>query len=380
MKILKFILIFIAACVVGFGIGAAIAILFTDTTFSEFGSKLTNLKVGEILIAIGCGMLCVIGSAILLIIAHEAGHLVFGLMTGYKFVSFRILNFTFIKINGKIKVKRYSITGTGGQCLLSPPDLSLKEIPVFWYNAGGIIVNLIILVALLPLMWIVKNPLASECLFVAIAVDAIMLLLNGIPIKVGGLNNDGYNIIQLRKNLTAKRGMVMQLRANALIQEGVRPKDMPSEWFSMPENINYKNALETAIPLMSASRLVDMERWDEAEREFETLYNHKEETIQVYANEITCELAFIYLVKGKLEEARKLLDKPIMKYVEMYSKMMSGKGRLLFAKALYMDNDREKADKIYRKILDKRSEYLLQGEVESDLAIMKSLLKSVDDH
>ncbi|MDE7438745.1 MAG: hypothetical protein K2M93_09710 [Muribaculaceae bacterium] len=290
------------------------------------------------------------------------------------------MNFTFIKINGKIKVKRYSITGTGGQCLLSPPDLSLKEIPVFWYNAGGIIVNLIILVALLPLMWIVKNPLASECLFVAIAVDAIMLLLNGIPIKVGGLNNDGYNIIQLRKNLKAKRGMVMQLRANALIQEGVRPKDMPSEWFSIPENINYKNALETAIPLMSASRLVDMERWNEAEREFETLYNHKEEMIQVYANEITCELAFIYLVKGKLEEARKLLDKPIMKYVEMYSKMMSGKGRLLFAIALYMDNDREKADKIYREILDIRSEYLLQGEVESDLAIMKSLLKSVDDH
>lgn len=380
MKILKFILVFIATCVVGFGIGVGIAVLFTDTTLPDFFSKLTNLKIGETLIAIGCGILCAIISAIILTIAHEAGHLVFGIMTGYKFVSFRILNFTFIRINGQIKVKRYSITGTGGQCLLSPPDVPIKDIPVFWYNAGGIIVNLIIIITLLPFMWNVQNPLASECLFVVIAVDAIMLVLNGIPVKIGELNNDGYNIIELRKNLAAKRGMTIQLRANALIQEGVRPKDMPSEWFRVPKDINYKNALETSIPLMNASRLIDMEQWEEAEIEFETLYNHKDEMIQLYVNEITCELAFIYLVKGKIEEARKLLDKPIMKYVEMYSKMMSGKGRLLFAKALYMDKDHEKAVEIYEDILKKRSEYLLQGEVNSDLAIMKSLLNSVGNH
>ena len=34
---------------------------------------------------------------------HEAGHLFFGLATGYKFLSYRIGSFTFIKEEGRIK-------------------------------------------------------------------------------------------------------------------------------------------------------------------------------------------------------------------------------------------------------------------------------------
>ena len=56
---------------------------------------------------------------------HEAGHLFFGLATGYKFLSYRIGSFTFIKEEGRIKVKRYVLPGTGGQCLMSPPPLFL---------------------------------------------------------------------------------------------------------------------------------------------------------------------------------------------------------------------------------------------------------------
>lgn len=376
MKILKFTLAFLISSLIGLVMGASIAVLFTDTTYPEFFNKLTNMRIGETALAAGLGILSALLAVILLTIAHEAGHLVFGLLTDYKFVSFRILNFTIIKINGKLKVKRYSITGTGGQCLLCPPDKPLKEIPAFWYNAGGVIVNFVILVALLPLMWLITNPFVSEILFIVIAIDAIMLLINGIPLKIGGLNNDGYNILQLRKNLKAKRGLVNQLRSNALIQEGVRPKDMPSEWFLLPEKINYKNALEIALPLMNASRLIDMEEWDWAKREFEKLYAHKDEMIQVYANEITCELAFLYFVTGEINKGDTLMDKTLMKYIEVYSKMMSSKGRLLFAKALYKDKDIEKAENIYREMVNKRSGYLLQGEVESDLAIMKSLLES----
>lgn len=56
-------------------------------------------------------------------IVHEAGHLVFGLMTGYKFCSFRIASFMWLKENGKLKMKRLTLAGTGGQCLMTPPDM-----------------------------------------------------------------------------------------------------------------------------------------------------------------------------------------------------------------------------------------------------------------
>lgn len=37
-------------------------------------------------------------------IVHEAGHLLFGLMTGYTFSSFRIASFMWLKENGKLKL------------------------------------------------------------------------------------------------------------------------------------------------------------------------------------------------------------------------------------------------------------------------------------
>lgn len=54
------------------------------------------------------------------IIIHEAGHLVFGLLSGYEFVSFRIGSITLAKYDNKYCFKRFHIAGTGGQCLMMP--------------------------------------------------------------------------------------------------------------------------------------------------------------------------------------------------------------------------------------------------------------------
>ena len=74
---------------------------------------------------------------------HEAGHLVFGLLSGYKFSSFRIFSFMWIKEGEKIKLRRLSIAGTGGQCLMSPPDMVDGRIPLVLYNLGGSLMNMI---------------------------------------------------------------------------------------------------------------------------------------------------------------------------------------------------------------------------------------------
>ena len=75
-------------------------------------------------------------------VIHEFGHLVFGLLTGYKFISFRIGSFMFIKKEGKLRVKLYKIVGTGGQCLMMPPPWN-EKLPTALYNFGGCILNFI---------------------------------------------------------------------------------------------------------------------------------------------------------------------------------------------------------------------------------------------
>lgn len=360
---------------IGMIIGGLIVILFTDTTWSEYIQKYYSIDISEgltvFLVAVGSLIL----SLLIIIPIHELGHLICGLLNGYKFVSFRIFNWTFIKIDGKIHIKKFAIAGTGGQCLLTPPDLPLENIPTGWYNFGGILANIILLLIVIPFFFLDLNPFIAEALAIFAMTDVIMILMNGIPMQAGGIGNDGYNMKLLKKNLLSKQGIVNQLRANALIQNGIRPKDMPEELFSNPKDIDYKNALEVSIPLMYSGRLIDNFEYEEALSVLESLYSHKDEIMPLYVKEIECELVFLYLRSGNIEKAEALLDKDLRKYIDTYRKMMSSKERILVAIALYIDKDEAKAKEIYDNFHSRQDQYLLQGEVKSDLALIQDTLK-----
>lgn len=376
-KAIKFLLIFLICIICGFVIGSLVGSIISGKSLVESLNRLRELEIWEIVGVPLFSLLSAVVAFSVLVIIHEAGHLVAGLLTGYKFVSFRIFNLTFIKENDRLKVKRFSIAGTGGQCLLSPPDLPIEKIPVFWYNIGGVIANVIAFAIALPFLWIVDNPFATIFVVVFIAVDVILILMNGIPMNRNGIYNDAGNIGMLRKNLKAKRGLMAQLESNALIQKGVRPKDMPDYIFSSDgdEEIDYKNPLEVSIPLMRISRLVDCGKNEEAYKDFSDLYSHKDEIMGLYVKEIACELAYTAMMTGRTEEAKALLDEELMKYITAYRRVMSSKERVLFAKAIILDSDITKASEILNSLSERASGYLLQGEVSGDLDLMQKIME-----
>ena len=374
MKILRFVGVFAASLAVGLMAGAGIAVAFTDTTFADFFRKLFQMSLWEVVGVPVFSMVAAVVAYFICVIVHEAGHLVCGLLTGYGFVSFRIFSFTFIREAGRLRVKRFAIAGTGGQCLLSPPEVAAERVPTIWSNRGGVVANLLLLAVAVALLWVVDGALGRVFLVELILVDGILLLLNGVPLRLGGMSNDASNVIMLRRNLTAKRSLVAQLRSNALIQQGVRPKDMPDEIFDLPQAVDYSNPLEIAIPLMQASRLLDMGETEAAYERFSELMAHRDEILGLYVKEIACELAFAAMLTGRFEQARELLDKELMAYIEAYRRVMSSKERLLCAKALFLDSDRDEAIRIYSALRDRRGEYLLQGEVASDMALMEGML------
>ncbi|MDE6342878.1 MAG: M50 family metallopeptidase [Muribaculaceae bacterium] len=374
--IFKILVGLLAGGLLGLLLGGLIVVVFTDTTWAEYIAKYYTIDFSEGLAVVLVAITSLIVSFFILVTLHELGHLVCGLLTGYKFVSFRIFNYTFFKQDGNFRIKKFAIPGTGGQCLLAPPDLPVKDMRTGWYNFGGIFANIIVLVIALPFFFLDLKPFVAEALGVFVATDAFIILINGIPMRAGGVGNDAYNMILLRRNLLSKRGIVCQLRANALIQSGMRPKDMPEELFSNPDEIDYSNALEVSIPLMYASRLVDMAEYEEAKTLFESLYSHKEEIMPLYVNEIACELSFLYLRTGEIDKAERLLDKNLRKYITAYKAMMSSKMRLLSAIYLYLEHDETKATEIYRQLKAREEEYLLQGEVRGDIALVEDMLKN----
>ena len=361
-------------CLAGLLIGMVCVTLFTDTTPAEFIAKLGKLELSEGLTVLLVSIAVFLLSLFLLVTLHEAGHLAFGLMSGYRFVSFRIFNLTFIKLDGHLRVKRFSVAGTGGQCLLTPPDKPLHGIPIFWYNLGGVAANLLALLLVAPLLCLDLQPLMRTSLVIFCLTDLFLILTNGIPMRLGGIANDAHNVLELSRNERSKRAMVLQLRTNALIQAGVRPKDMPDAWFETPAAPDYQNALEVSLPLMAASRLVDQMAWEEAYAAFDALYAHREQILPLYVKEIVCELIFCALMTGRTDRAQSLYTEDIKRYLTIYRKVMSSKERILCGIHLLLEHDRVKAQAIYEAVRQRQDAYLLQGEVKSDVAIMEAML------
>ena len=89
-------------------------------------------------------VLSVFISFFLHIILHEGGHLVCGLLSGYRFVSYRAGSIIWVKQGKQIVRKKFSIPGTGGQCLLDPPEPEEDgSFPSLLYNLGGGLSNLL---------------------------------------------------------------------------------------------------------------------------------------------------------------------------------------------------------------------------------------------
>lgn len=328
----------------------------------------------------------VVLAAYLQIILHEAGHLVCGLLSGYRFVSFRIGSITLLKDgDGKLRIKRFKLAGTGGQCLMSPPEnVPLDKIPTSLYNSGGVLVNLLCAIASLLLLRYCGGMHLWLRYFLAatMAIGFVFALINGIPMKLSGIANDGYNLFNLNRDKQSVKGFGAQLVVNDKLQNGTRLAQMPDELFDLGGDINYKDPLQANVWLMSISRELDKGNVELAHEQFKDLvYNHGNELLPLFKMEAMCELTYTSLATGDIVLAQSnVANKMMMTYIKKHARVMSSKQRVLMAKALILDKDRAEAEQLYNEVVARHDNYLMQGEVESDIMLMELLLKRENDN
>lgn len=139
-KVLKSILFIVVCLIIGFIIG------FISSKYSNkyMDSKIVVDNFFDKLVRMYGTLVSLLAGFLVHIIIHEAGHLIFGLMTGYSYVSFRIGSYTLVKQDKKLKFKRFNIPGTAGQCLMMPPKIIDGKFPFVIYNFGGAIMNIIV--------------------------------------------------------------------------------------------------------------------------------------------------------------------------------------------------------------------------------------------
>lgn len=328
----------------------------------SLGERLREL--GWILIALG-------GSIWLQTILHEAGHLVFGLASGYRFVSFRIGSLMWQKDGGKLRFCRFQLAGTGGQCLMAPPDLTDGKMLYKLYNLGGVLMNLIVSVLAAGLAVLFWNSSILRVFFALMVLMGVATALtNGIPLRVGGVDNDGRNALMLGKDPAALRALWVQLSINEQQAMGRPLHQMPEEWFDLPTG-GMDNPLVATQAVMRENWLMDQHRFGEAAALTDWLETQTTGLAPLYQSLLLCDRLICALLQ--VEDAAALLKRWNSKANRSFRKQA---GTLLtvlrteYAVALLAAQDEAAADRFLQAFEKQAEHYPMKADVESERALM----------
>ena len=299
------------------------------------------------LFALALMVICMYAAMLIQIVLHEAGHLIFGLLTGYRFSSFRIGNLMCIKLDGRIQLRKLSIAGTGGQCLMIPPDLRDGKMPVMLYNFGGSIMNLITAIICIGLSFLCSfRSLGWTVLMIFAVIGLAFALINGLPVKMGPVNNDGKNAFDLSRNEEATRAFWIQMKVNEQLSKGIRLKDMPDEWFEMPSDESMTNGIIATVGVLACNRLMDQHLFGEADALMKRLLSWQNGIVGLYRNLMVCDRMYVEMISQNrqevLEEMRSKDQLQIMKAMKKFPSVL----RTEYAYALLVEKDSMKAGRI----------------------------------
>lgn len=331
-----------------------------------------DLETGEFLLALAAYVILFYLAAMMQIVIHEGGHLLFGLLTGYHFSSFRIGSFMWVKKEEGLRFCRFSLAGTGGQCLMAPPEPKEGKIPFVLYNLGGSMLNLISAVVFAGLYFLCRDTWFVSAFFLSAALTgAAFAALNGIPMRAGVVDNDGYNAFSLGKDPEALHAFWIQMKINEQVTGGTRLKDMPEAWFRMPPQESMKNSMVASIGVFSCNRMMDQKEFRLADQTMAELMEADTGMVGLHRSllvfdRIYCELVGENrknVIDGLWDDSLKKLERSMKNYPSIL--------RVQYAYALLSEHDSVKAGKIRERFEKTARKYPNPGDIESERELME---------
>ena len=238
------------------------------------GDSLSKVDTPNIILLLIAGVVVFI----LQVIIHEAGHLVFGLLSGYKFISFRVFDFKIIKDeNGKLKIRYERLAGTGGQCLMRAPEYVEGKFKYKLYLLGGVTFNLVFSIV----FWLIL-PNYYTLLFALIGFA--LAFLNLIPMGF----NDGMTFYHASKDETTRFILFLQLEYVYYQSIG---KNLLIEQPEIVEKINSleitkNNYLTDSLEFIKLDGLEYFFEFDALYNESRKLYIERDDLLPVYKVEL----------------------------------------------------------------------------------------------
>ncbi|MBO0439650.1 hypothetical protein [Candidatus Enterococcus ikei] len=229
-------------------------------------------------------ILALIISYIIHIIIHEAGHGIFGSMTGYKMVSYRIFSFMWVwQKDGSIAFRRFKVPGTLGQCLMAPPPYEKGSFPFYLYLLGGVLANLISSL-IVGLLFVPHSMIA----FAFVIAGGFIFITNTLPIGF----NDGMSIKTASSSEQQQYLLYIQFEVNYQLNQGKTYIDLPESYFVLETAKPKQTYFNDYQQLLKIARFAEQHNWIELNKHMESLWSRLDDLISLYQVEVKKELIF----------------------------------------------------------------------------------------
>lgn len=355
MKTKKYISYIVTLILIGI-VGAVIGITIAEIEYEKISRNYQIFLIIAMFLSLGI-------SCFIQLIIHEAGHLIFGLLSGYKFLSFRIANIMIIKENNKLKFKKFSLFGTAGQCLLEPPELKNNKMPVTLYNLGGVLLNTITsLMAIVIICFFSKILLLKYILVPFATIGLFYALHNGIPLELE-IPNDGMNSLTLKKNPKLQKPLWIQLKVITEQSKGKRIKDMPNEWFYMPKYEELDNQLTTVVGILYCNKLLEEHKFKETKDNIKHILKFNKDILEIHQAQLKCDQIYCELIEKNIENAKKIITEKQKNYMKALKDIPSTI-RTEYAIAKLIDKDENKCKEIIKHFKNIKKSYPYKTEIE----------------
>lgn len=340
--------------------------LFLSKAFSSLDSSPRTL--------LQCGYLFIllVGCRYIQGFLHELGHLVFGLLCHYHFLSFRLFSMLLIREKGQLKLRHSPALNGFVLCTMAPPPTDSDQYRVLLPVLGGALMNLITGVIFGGIGILTRfQPLLCSAFFILAAISLLFALLDLIPFRNGPLMSECYWAIQLQKNPPLRHRYRILLAIEEQVQKGIPMKDMPDEWFTLPGDEDMKDNLCATLAAHSTCRMIEKHQFSQAQTQLKHLLAIPSALNPRQRGLLTCDLVFTELLgECRAQVIQELFTPELQNFVNNESNLQTVR-RTLYAYEMLVLKRPEAAAQYKSAMIQAARHYPCPWEMDSEWELLE---------
>ena len=318
----------------------------------------------------------IVASIFIQIFLHELGHSLAAIFSGYDFIFFRLGSFAFVKKNGKLKIAKFEIPGTGGQALFAPKGKAYENFPYKLYMYAGIISNLFFSILAFIIMYFNKNYFLDQFSYFFASVGIYIFLTNGLKIDAE-ISNDAMQVKLLERHEEYRIFTKYNLKIARLLVDGKEIKDMDQDEIDFILSCDNQFAEIGILKGDYYSQNLDL---DKAKEEYEKALDKEILSDRLQKQALINEIIYLSIIKKDQANYEKYVSKEFEFFLDNFLLKLVNGYYTKYAKLLLIDKDQKAAEKLKTQYIRFRKNYIFESEIrlaDKKIQIVDQLAKEV---